>query len=319
GRAGDAEWAAATVARIAAIPNGPLPAPAAPPPPIIAAARHAAGAYRERILACQAAIAAGEAYQLCLVNEFRVEAESIDAVAVHRRLRAMSPAHHGGFVRIGGVALASASPELFLHVGPERRVTTKPIKGTRPRGADADSDRALAAELVASEKERAENLMIVDLMRNDLGRVASLGSVVVDALFAVESYPQVHQLVSTVSARLAAGVGPIDAVRAAFPAGSMTGAPKLRAMQLLHGFEDGPRGVYSGAFGRLGDDGALDLAMVIRSIVVVGAVARIGAGGGITALSDPDEEVEEVRVKARALLAAVGAAVPAEFAGREAS
>jgi len=191
-------------------------------------------------------------------------------------------------------------------------VETTPMKGTRPRSADPATDRALRAELLASEKERAENLMIVDLMRNDLGRIAELGSVSVPSLLEVEEYAHVHQLVSTVRARIAPPATALDVVRAAFPAGSMTGAPKHSAMSILHELEQGPRGVYSGAFGRLGLDGSADLAMVIRSIVLTPTGASIGTGGGITALSDPDEEIEETRVKARALLAVLGAASSSE-------
>ncbi|WP_205789299.1 chorismate-binding protein, partial [Microbacterium sp. CPCC 204701] len=176
--------------------------------------------------------------------------------------------------------------------------------------ADPATDAALAAELTASEKERAENVMIVDLMRNDLSRVCVAGSVGVDALLEIESYPAVHQLVSTVSGRLAPGTTLGELLDAAFPAGSMTGAPKLSAMTILHGLERAPRGVFSGCFGWVGDDGALDLAMVIRSIVTHPAGAYVGAGGGITWRSDAAAEVAEVGVKARGPLAALGAALP---------
>ncbi|WP_394552117.1 anthranilate synthase component I family protein [Agromyces sp. MMS24-JH15] len=267
--------------------------------------RYAPDEYAARIEACQAAIVRGDAYQLCLTNRIDVDVRP-DPVEAYRRLRRLSPAHHGGLLRLGEVALLSASPEQFLAVDLDGLVTTKPMKGTRPRGADPATDAALRAELLASEKERAENLMIVDLMRNDLGRIAELGTVEVPALHVVEEYPQVHQLVSTVSARLRHPFTALDAVSAAFPAGSMTGAPKASAMTILHALEDGPRGVYSGAFGRLGVDGTADLAMVIRSIVLTPEGASIGTGGGITALSVPDEEVEETRVKARALLAVLG-------------
>jgi para-aminobenzoate synthetase component I len=268
--------------------------------------RHAPERYAELIADCQAAITRGDAYQLCLTNEVRLPGDA-DPADVYLRLRSTSPSHHGGFVRFGRLALLSASPEQFLQIGTDRMVTTKPIKGTRPRSPDPQRDAQLAAELLASEKERAENLMIVDLMRNDLGRVARLGSVSVSSLLQLETYAHVHQLVSTVQARLADDVGPIDAVAACFPAGSMTGAPKISAMTILHGLEAGPRGVYSGVFGYIGLDGAVDLAMVIRSIVYDDTGASIGTGGGITALSSPEEEIEETRVKARALLDAVGA------------
>jgi anthranilate/para-aminobenzoate synthase component I len=268
--------------------------------------RHGEGRYLELIRECQAAIARGDAYQLCLTNEARIDTRP-DPLATYLALRAASPTHHGGYLRFGDTALLSASPEQFLSVSPAGLVRTKPIKGTRPRGATVVRDLELRAELEASDKERAENVMIVDLMRNDVGRVAEVGSVEVRHLLAVESYAQVHQLVSTVEGRLAAGLTGVDAVAACFPAGSMTGAPKLSAMRILHGLEAGPRGVYSGCFGYFGLDGAVDLAMVIRSIVLDPKGASVGAGGGITALSVPEEELAEVRLKAAALLAVLGA------------
>ncbi|TFD91781.1 anthranilate synthase component I family protein [Cryobacterium lactosi] len=279
--------------------------------------RHDATQYARLIAACQRRIAAGDAYQLCLTNEVTV-AGSFDPLTVYRKLREGSPSHHGGLLRFGAHALLSASPEEFLSVSPRGRLRTRPIKGTRPRSADQATDRMLAVELLASDKERAENLMIVDLMRNDLGRVAALGSVTVTSLLQVESYPHVHQLVSTVEARLAPGLTGIDAIEAAFPAGSMTGAPKASAMAILAELEGGDRGIYAGAFGYLGSDGAVDLAMVIRSIVLGPAGASIGTGGGITALSVPAEEIDETRIKARALISAILAStgVPAPAGGR---
>lgn len=274
--------------------------------------RHGPERYAELIAECQAAIVRGDAYQLCLTNRVDVDTRP-DPVATYLALRASSPSHHGGYVRFGELALLSASPEQFLLVGADGLVSTKPMKGTRPRSADAELDDALRRELLESEKERAENLMIVDLMRNDLGRIAELGSVSVPSLLDVEEYAHVYQLVSTVQARLRHPLTAVDVVRAAFPAGSMTGAPKRSAMTILHDLEEGPRGVYSGTFGYLGVDGSADLAMVIRSIVLTPAGASIGTGGGITALSRADEEIEETRVKARALLAVLGAATdPAE-------
>ncbi|MEH0110955.1 anthranilate synthase component I family protein [Tersicoccus sp. MR15.9] len=262
--------------------------------------------YLANIRAAQDAIIKGLAYVLCLTTEYRVRG-LIDPVGVYLALRRRSPTHHGGFLRIGGVALVSASPERFLEVTPAGLVTTRPIKGTRPRGATPEEDRRLAAELAADEKERAENVMIVDLMRNDLQRVCRVGSVTVPALWAVESYAQVHQLVSTVQGRLLPGRTAVDAIRSCFPAGSMTGAPKQAATDLLSALEQRDRGRYAGAFGHLGPDGRADLAMTIRSIVVEGDTATIGVGGGITALSDPQRELEEMELKAGALLEAVGA------------
>lgn len=287
-----------------ATPIRPAPTASAPP---VARWRHDAATYTRLIGECQRAIRRGDAYQLCLTNRVDLDVAP-DPASTYLALRESSPTHHGGYLRFGAHALLSASPELFLHVTPGGVVSTKPMKGTRPRHADAAEDLRLRQELLESDKERAENLMIVDLMRNDLGRIAELGTVEVPSLLAVEEYPHVHQLVSTVRARLRHPLTAVDAVRSAFPAGSMTGAPKHSAMRILHALEGGPRGVYSGAFGYLAIDGSLDLAMVIRSIVLGPNGASIGTGGGITALSVAHEEVEETRIKARALLAVLGAA-----------
>jgi anthranilate synthase component 1 len=261
--------------------------------------------YLANIAACQEAIREGEAYQLCLTTEAEITG-SFDPVAVYARLRAQSPSHHGALLRIGGISLLSSSPERFLEVSPEGVVRTHPIKGTRPRAADAASDARLRDELLASDKERAENIMIVDLMRNDLARVSEPGSVTVPSLLDVESYPQVHQLVSSIEGRLRHGLDGIDAIAACLPAGSMTGAPKQRATEILDTLERRARGLYAGAFGYLGRDGRVDLAMTIRSIVLDERGATIGTGGGITALSVPAEEIAEARLKAAALLAALG-------------
>ena len=283
---------------------GPSPST---PTPATAAWHDTDAQYLAEIAACQDAIREGEAYLLCLTTEARVDG-AFDPLQVHLRLRSASPSHHGALISIGGVSLLSSSPEQFLVVSPEGEVTTRPIKGTRARGADDRDDVSRAQELRDSEKERAENLMIVDLMRNDLARVCELGSVNVTELLEVESYAQVHQLVSTVVGSLRPGLTAVDALEATFPAGSMTGAPKLRATQLLDDFEGRARGLYSGCFGYLGVDGRADFAMTIRTIVLDAEGATVGAGGGITALSVPSEELAEVKVKARAPLAALGAA-----------
>ena len=261
--------------------------------------------YLLMIAECQAAIAAGEAYQLCLTTEVRV-AVTPDPFEAYLRLRSASPSHHGAFFRAGDTALLSASPEVFLTVAPDGTIESQPIKGTRRRGDTGEADLALAAELLGSDKERAENLMIVDLMRNDIGRVSEVGSVTVPRLLAVETYAHVHQLVSTVRGRLAAGLTGVDAVRACFPAGSMTGAPKHSAVTILDRLEHRARGVYAGAFGYFGLDGRIELSMVIRSILLDADGASIGTGGGITALSVPAEELAEVKLKSAALLAVLG-------------
>ncbi len=282
------------------------------PPKRIATSGHTAGEHADLVRACHDVIRAGDAYQLCLTTQFTVPAGPVpfDAPSVFAALRASSPSHHAGFIRAAGATLLSASPEQFLGVA-DGRVQTKPIKGTRPRGSDARADAALAAELRASTKEQAENVMIVDLMRNDLTRVCEPGSVRVDALLNVETYAQVHQLVSTVSGQLRQGVSVSDLLAATFPAGSMTGAPKRSAMAHLGGLERASRGIYAGCWGYIGFDGTVDLAMVIRTIILHGDVATVGSGGGITSGSVVVEEVQEVGVKVRAPLAALGAAVPA--------
>ena len=304
-----AEWRRGMLALVerAAAASTPPVDPPAPLEPV--AWRDTDDHYAALVRACQHAVREGDAYQLCLTTQAEVataDGAALDATAIYRRLRRSSPAHHGALLRIGGTTLLSASPETFLRVV-DGIVQTRPIKGTRPRDADPQRDAALAAELAASDKEQAENLMIVDLMRNDLARISEVGSVVVTGLLEVESYAHVHQLVSTVEGRLRSGLDVLDAVAACLPAGSMTGAPKRRAIELLAGLEAGPRGIYSGAFGYLGADGTANLAMVIRSIVVEGARATIGAGGGVTALSEPEAEVAEMRLKAAALLRALTA------------
>ena len=310
-------WRDTTEARLGSLdgaapqPHGsgaPRLSPPLLPSPVLAPSvrwRDSDDGYARKIEACQQAIREGEAYQLCLTSEAVIDTHPhpLDAYLV---LRTSSPTHHGGFIRLGSVALISASPESFLTVR-GGVIESRPIKGTRPRGATPEADRRLLHELQSSGKERAENLMIVDLMRNDLGRVCELGSITVPQLLAVESYAHVHQLVSTVRGRVARDLHPVDAIVACFPAGSMTGAPKSRAVEVLDALEERPRGIYSGAFGYIGVDGTVDLAMVIRSIVLDPDGATIGAGGGITALSDPLEELAEVRLKAAALITALGA------------
>ena len=291
-------WRHATIAALERPATAPVSIPADAP----VAWRYDDAEYLAMIESCKASIVAGDAYQLCLTTEASVEVTP-DPVATYLAVRESSPSHHGAFLRVGDVSLLSASPERFLSVSPKGVIESKPIKGTRPRGTTSVADAALREELLASDKERAENLMIVDLMRNDIGRVSEIGSVSVPSLLAVESYAHVHQLVSTVRGILAPGLSGMDAVRACFPAGSMTGAPKRSATLLLDALERRPRGIYAGAFGMFGLDGTIDLAMVIRSIVLDPSGATVGTGGGITALSVPLEELAEAKLKAEALLA----------------
>jgi anthranilate synthase component 1 len=301
---GDA-WAGDLLAwreEVASALRQPRPLPVSNPSHAPVAWKYSDAEYLDMIESCKRSIVEGDAYQLCLTTEASVDVTP-DPFATYLAVRASSPSHHGAFVRVGAVSLLSASPETFLTVSPAGIVESKPIKGTRPRGETSIADADLREELLASDKERAENLMIVDLMRNDIGRIAEIGSVSVPSLLAIESYAHVHQLVSTVRGTLAAGLTGMDAVRACFPAGSMTGAPKRSATLLLDALEQRPRGIYAGAFGLFALDGTIDLAMVIRSIVLDGADATVGTGGGITALSVPLEELAEAKLKAAALLA----------------
>ena len=272
--------------------------------------RRTDAAYAAQVVECQRRIVDGDAYVLCLTDTAELRTGDVDPLDLYSRLRLGGGASRGAVIVAEDRALVSASPERFLSVA-GRTVATHPIKGTRPRGADPASDRGLAAELAADPKERAENLMIVDLMRNDLSRVCEPGSVRVDGFLRVESHPHVHQLVSTVSGTLLDGLGAIDAVAAAFPGGSMTGAPKHRAVEILAALEAAPRGLYSGCFGWFDARGDAELAMTIRTIELRGLDspaprrrARIGAGGGVTADSDPAAELREKHLKAAPLLAA---------------
>lgn len=267
--------------------------------------RHSPERYLELIRVAQSHIAAGDIYQLCLTNELTARG-SADPLETFLKLRELNPTPYATFLRIGERSMVCTSPEQFLKVTSEGWVSSKPIKGTRRRDGDAQIDAEIAQELAQNTKERAENLMIVDLMRNDIGQVCEPTSVGVPKLFEVETYKTVHQLVSTVVGKLREDSGALDAVRAAFPGGSMTGAPKLRAMEIIERLEQGERGVYSGAIGYLGVDGSVDLGMVIRTIVFESDTVRIGIGGGITSDSVPEEELEETRLKAKALLEALG-------------
>jgi anthranilate/para-aminobenzoate synthase component I len=250
-------------------------------------------------------IAKGDAYQLCLTNQMTIETES-HPFAAFLALRENNPSPSRSFMKCGDVSIVSSSPEQFLRVDETGLVSSKPIKGTRKRSFDAQEDLRLIEELRTNEKERAENLMIVDLMRNDLGRVSEPSDVVVAKLFDVESYATVHQLVSTVEAKLKPGLDVFDAIEACFPAGSMTGAPKIRAMEILRGLENGPRDLYSGCFGYITYKGQADLGMTIRTLVIEGGTATLGIGGGITIDSDAKAELEETKLKAKALLSALG-------------
>ena len=262
--------------------------------------------YLEMIRRAQDFIAQGDAYQLCVTTSLTLQGE-VDPVELHRVMRDSNPTHHQALIRSADVTIVSASPETFVSLSKEGVVSTRPIKGTRPRGSTPTEDQALAHELLQSDKERAENLMIVDLMRNDLSRVCETGTVRVPELLVVESYATVHQLVSTITGQVREGLDVVDLLEATFPAGSMTGAPKKRAVEILQQLEGHPRGLYSGAYGVWRADGSAEFAMTIRTAVVGSESLTVGVGGGITALSEPSEEIREVGIKAKAFLRALGA------------
>jgi para-aminobenzoate synthetase len=315
-RAGDAEaaaWveeAAGVAAR--AIADPPPEVPLAPPSEPDAEVSFRVGRGREQYLAdivhAQAELAAGESYEVCLTDQISTDA-SPDPFALYRQLRRANPGPFASFLRFGDIAIVSSSPERFLAVERDRTVQARPIKGTVSRAEDPVEDEARRAELAGDEKTYAEHLMIVDLLRNDLGRVCEVDSVRVPDLMVVEPYATVHQVVSTITGRLEPGRSAVECVRNCFPGGSMTGAPKERTMEIIDDLEDEARGVYSGAIGYFGADGATDLSIVIRTIVTRPGRTTIGAGGAIVMQSDPEEEFEEILLKARAPMAAVALTV----------
>jgi para-aminobenzoate synthetase len=278
--------------------------------------RRPAQQYLDDIAACKHHLAAGHSYEICLTNAL-TGAARLDPLALYRSLRRVNPAPFSAYLRFGDLAVLSSSPERFLAVDRQGRVEARPIKGSSRRGESPEEDARLASKLGGDVKSRAENVTIVDLMRNDLGRVCEAGSVEVPELMTVESYETVHQLVSSVRGRLRQGVNAPNCARACFPPGSMTGAPKLRTMEILDELEGGPRGVYSGAIGYFGLGGACDLSVAIRTIVLDGESLGIGAGGAIVAESDPRAELEEMLLKARAPAAALGDGASISFARPE--
>jgi para-aminobenzoate synthetase len=260
--------------------------------------------YLDDIETCKQRLIEGETYEICLTNKITAESAA-EPLALYRTLRRVNPAPFSAYLRFGDSAVLSSSPERFLSIGRDRWVEAKPIKGTAPRGDTPAEDVRLAEELRLDEKSRAENLMIADLLRNDLGVVCEVGTVHVPNLIHIETYETVHQLVSTVRGLLREDVEPPDCIRACFPGGSMTGAPKKRTMEIIDELEGEARGVYSGAIGYLGLSGGCDLNIVIRTLVLDGKSATLGVGGAIVMQSDAEEEYQEILLKGRAPMAAV--------------
>ncbi len=249
-------------------------------------------------------IHAGDAFQVNLSQRLLAPLRE-HPLELYGRLRTLNPAPFSAYFDLGGFQILSASPERFLRVHPDGEVETRPIKGTRPRGATPEEDAALIRDLASSPKDRAENVMIVDLLRNDIGKVCEYGSVRVPRVCEVETFRFVHHLVSEVRGKLRAGVGPLDLLAAAFPGGSVTGAPKVRAMEIIAELEPTARGPYCGCLGWIGFDGAMDTNILIRTFTAGRGWVQFPVGGGIVADSDPAREYEETLHKAAGLLRAL--------------
>lgn len=289
------------------------PRPLCPPPPALGPPLAFCGlrsdftreAYEAAVDRALAYIRTGDIYQVNISQRFQAPCAE-DPFDVYLRLRAQSPAPFAAFLRYPDFAILSSSPERFLSYDPGSRIVeTRPIKGTRPRAAEPGRDRALARGLLASEKDRAENVMIVDLERNDLGRVAQVGSVKVTVLCGLETYATVHHLTSVVQARLREDRDVVDILRATFPGGSITGAPKIRAMEIIDELEPVARGVYTGAIGYIRFTGEMDMNIAIRTMVLKNGTASFWVGGGIVADSDPGLEYEETLHKGAAMARAL--------------
>lgn len=304
---------AAAVSAPAVLPDLPDRSPSLPVPQF--AVRDSRDSYLAKVRSAQEEISNGNSYEVCLTTSLTGHLPGPPGpeavLALYRRLRLRSPAPFASLLRFGGYSLAGTSPERFLSFDAAGRMRAEPIKGTRPRGATAAEDRELETDLVSSVKDRAENIMIVDLLRNDLSRFAVPGSVTVPRLCAVETYATVHQLVSTVDADLLPGASRAEALAVSFPPGSMTGAPKISTMAILDRLEGAPRGAYSGVVGWFSLTGAADLSVVIRTLEIRNGALSLGVGGAVTADSDPESEWEEVQAKAFGVLSALGARFPA--------
>ena len=281
---------------VADVPSLPLRAP-------IPASNMTRERYEEMVRTAKEYIAAGDIFQVVLAQHFSVPTDA-SALQIYRALRLVNPSPYMYLLDFGDHQLIGSSPELLVLVD-SGLVTTHPIAGSRPRGATPDEDARLQAELLANEKERAEHVMLVDLGRNDVGRVSIPGTVAVDDLMSIERYSHIMHIVSHVTGRLRSDCRPIDALRACFPAGTVSGAPKIRAMQIISELEPEGRGAYAGAIGYFGYNGTVETAITIRTAVLKDGVAHVQAGGGIVADSEPTQEYQESVSKAQALLSAI--------------
>ena len=292
------------VSQTSAFPIGRLGTRGADAPPIRFAPTMPRADFLRMVERAQEYIASGDIYQVNLSHRFAAPwPQDDDPFAFYTALRCASPAPHAAFLALNGRVVLSSSPELFLRLS-GRRIVTRPIKGTRPRRADPVADASNAEELVSSAKEMAELIMITDLERNDLGQVCEFGSVAVSGLLKLERFEQVFHLVSTVEGRLRAGVDPVTALRACFPGGSITGAPKKRAMEIIAELEPEPRGLYTGAIGYFGFSGESQFNIAIRTVVIENGAAHFHVGAGIVADSQPECEWQETLDKAAGILRA---------------
>ncbi|WP_235436638.1 aminodeoxychorismate synthase component I [Arthrobacter sp. RIT-PI-e] len=313
---GDDDDRIAWAARVREAVAGSTPrAPLQPLPIPRFTARDTREEYLAKVRSAQAEIAEGNTYEACLTTSLSAYTERVAPLETYLHLRRASPAPFAHYLRFPGFAVASTSPERFLGLTAAGSLRAEPIKGTRGRSTDPAEDIALREDLRTSGKDRAENIMIVDLLRNDLSHHAVPGSVTVSRLCDIETYATVHQMVSTIDARLRPAAARGSVIASAFPAGSMTGAPKISTMAILDRLEQAPRGPYSGVAGYFSRSGAADLAVVIRTLVLQddgggGTRLTLGLGGAVTADSDPEEEWDEVRTKARGVLSALGALFP---------